>query len=300
MELCSQIDENQTIRAIGLSEQTRDQKPDMVFEQCSQRRKQRPEEAVPIEEEHVNIIEIIEFSCPYGRISHGQNTLELTYRHKHEKYARLAEELRQLSGKKVRVTVVIVSSMGAVWRQSLKDLKKMLKCDDRKLNKLGSNMSEAVIKGSLEIWRRDTGRRYMETGEQHEEIRNEIEMFEVQEKKGREGEESEERSEEENGGIEREPREEMDDQRQVIEVREMGEERNDEGRSNERNEDVGRNGVRDRGGQAESRQDREEEEQGEGCENGEKEEQRQDEKVGRLDEPADDEIEIESDDIGDG
>jgi hypothetical protein len=51
--------------------------------------------------EDANIIEIIEFSCRYGRISHGENTLELTYRHNHETYARLAEELRELRSKKV-------------------------------------------------------------------------------------------------------------------------------------------------------------------------------------------------------
>jgi hypothetical protein len=37
--------------------------------------------------------------------------------------------------------------------QSLKDLHKVLRCDDRELKKLGLRMSEAVIRGSMEIWR---------------------------------------------------------------------------------------------------------------------------------------------------
>jgi hypothetical protein len=86
----------------------------------------------------MNILEMIEFSYPEGRISHEQNTLELTYRHKHEKYTRLAEELRQPKGKKVWVTVRIIPSIGAIWRQSLKDLQKILKYDDRTSNKSGA------------------------------------------------------------------------------------------------------------------------------------------------------------------
>jgi hypothetical protein len=299
-ELCSQIDENQTIGVEGLSEQTRNQRPDMVFERCSQRRRQGPEEATPMGREDANIIEMIEFSCPYGRIANGQNTLELTYRHKHEKYTRLVEELKRLSGKKVRLTVVIISSMGAVWKQSLKDLQKLLKCDDRKLNKLGREMSEVVIKGSMEIWRRDTGGRYVEAREEHDVIRNEIEIIEEEENEGKQRGESEERSEEENGRIERDAMEEIQEEVQGMEVRGLIDETNDEGRRNERNEGVGDNEIRDREGQAERRHDRGEDEQGEEGENAEMKERRQKEKVGKVDEPADDDDEIESDDIGDG
>jgi hypothetical protein len=45
--------------------------------------------------------------------------------------------------------------MGAIYNQSLKDLQKVLGCTDRKMKKLGRRMSEAVIMGSMEIWRQN-------------------------------------------------------------------------------------------------------------------------------------------------
>jgi hypothetical protein len=46
--------------------------------------------------------------------------------------------------------------MGAVYVPSMKDLQKVLKCNDRELKKLGRRMSETVILGSMEIWRQTT------------------------------------------------------------------------------------------------------------------------------------------------
>jgi hypothetical protein len=46
--------------------------------------------------------------------------------------------------------------MGAVYMPSMKDLQKVLKCNDRELKKLGRRMSETVIVGSMEIWRQTT------------------------------------------------------------------------------------------------------------------------------------------------
>jgi hypothetical protein len=45
--------------------------------------------------------------------------------------------------------------MGVVHNQSLKDLQKMMGCTDQKIWKLGRKMSEAVIMGSMEIWRQN-------------------------------------------------------------------------------------------------------------------------------------------------
>jgi hypothetical protein len=50
------------------------------------------------------------------------------------------------------MTAMIVSSMGAVYLQSLKDLQKILRCSDQEMRKLGRKMSETVIAGSMEIW----------------------------------------------------------------------------------------------------------------------------------------------------
>jgi hypothetical protein len=43
--------------------------------------------------------------------------------------------------------------MGAVYKESLRDLQTVLKCNERELRKLGRKISETVIMGSMEIWR---------------------------------------------------------------------------------------------------------------------------------------------------
>jgi hypothetical protein len=68
----------------------------------------------------VKMMEIVEFSCPYGHISHRRNTLERVFKEKKRKYAELARELKRLRRDAVRVTAMIVSSMGAVYEKSLK------------------------------------------------------------------------------------------------------------------------------------------------------------------------------------
>jgi hypothetical protein len=99
------------------------------------------------------VIEIIEFSCSYGYMTQGENALKRVFEQKQRKYRQLAQELSNLRHERVRVTAVIVSSLGAVYMQSLKDLHTVSRCDDRQLKKLGWRMSEAVIRGSMEIWR---------------------------------------------------------------------------------------------------------------------------------------------------
>jgi hypothetical protein len=105
------------------------------------------------EGEEQKITEIPEFSCPYGGISHDRNTLEMTYEKKKVKSEELARTLSAHRHKKVRVTVVIVSSMGAIYRPSMKDLQKVLRCNDKEIKKVARQMSETLILGSLKIWR---------------------------------------------------------------------------------------------------------------------------------------------------
>jgi hypothetical protein len=64
-------------------------------------------------------------ACTYGCISHGRNTLEKVYEEKKAKYEELARELRTRRQEEVRVTAVIVSSMGALYGPSMKDLQKV-------------------------------------------------------------------------------------------------------------------------------------------------------------------------------
>jgi hypothetical protein len=83
------------------------------------------------------VIEIIEFSCPYGYMTQGENAPKRVFKQKQRKYRQLAQELSNLRHERIRVTAVIVSSLGAVSMQSLKDLQTVLRCDDRQLKKLG-------------------------------------------------------------------------------------------------------------------------------------------------------------------
>jgi hypothetical protein len=84
------------------------------------------------------------------------------YEKKKRKYANLTEELSRQRQEEIRVTAVIVSSIGAIYLQSLIDLQKVLRYSDQKMRKLGRKMSETVITGSIEIWRTNT--REIESG----------------------------------------------------------------------------------------------------------------------------------------
>jgi hypothetical protein len=85
-------------------------------------------------------------------VSNERNTLKAVYDLKNTKYERLAQELRRFRHEPVTVTVVIVSSMGAVYAPSLNLLRKVLKCNDRETRKLGKQLSDAALAGSLRIW----------------------------------------------------------------------------------------------------------------------------------------------------
>jgi hypothetical protein len=115
-DVTSEIRENTTIPDDGISQEVRDLRPDLVF---TRRENQR------------EVIEIIEFSCPYGYMTQGEKALKRVFEQKQRKYRQLAQELSNLTHDRVRVTAVIVSSLGAVYMHSLKDLHTVLRCDDR-------------------------------------------------------------------------------------------------------------------------------------------------------------------------
>jgi hypothetical protein len=115
-DITSEIRENTTILEDGLSQEIRDLRPNLVF-----RRRESQRE----------MIEIIEFSCPYGYMTQGENALKCVFEQKQPKYRQLAQELSILRHERVRVTAVIVSSLGPGYMQSLKDLHTVLRCDDR-------------------------------------------------------------------------------------------------------------------------------------------------------------------------
>jgi hypothetical protein len=66
-----------------------------VFERRSQRQGIGKNEKEVIEENEAKMLEIVEFSCTYGRISHERDTLEFTYQQKKSKYEGLSRQWEQ-------------------------------------------------------------------------------------------------------------------------------------------------------------------------------------------------------------
>jgi hypothetical protein len=99
-------------------------------------------------------MEILKFSCPYGYVSHERDTLATVYQQQKAKYSDLESALRELRQQPVNVTVIIVSSMGAVYSQSLKELRKILGRSSQEMHELGRRMLDAAITGSFKIWRK--------------------------------------------------------------------------------------------------------------------------------------------------
>jgi hypothetical protein len=124
----SEIHENAPVREPGLSERHKGLRPDMAFDRRTNEGK---------------VKEIIEFSCPDGRISHDRDTLETVYKREVARSQELAKELTAITG----------SSMGAVYAPSLKALSRILNHNAGELRKLGKKMSEAAVIGSMAIWR---------------------------------------------------------------------------------------------------------------------------------------------------
>jgi hypothetical protein len=100
-----------------------------------------------------NYTELIDISCPYGRITYGDSSLEKTYSAKITEYRESADELQQQRRFYTNIIPIIVSSIGAVYPPSLKALQTVLSCTDREIGVIGQRISEAAIAGSFDIWR---------------------------------------------------------------------------------------------------------------------------------------------------
>jgi hypothetical protein len=71
---------------------------------------------------------IIDISCPYGRISHGKNAPQKVCVDRLKKSGILARELKADRDISMAIIPVIVSPLGAVHEQSLKDLSLLFMC----------------------------------------------------------------------------------------------------------------------------------------------------------------------------
>lgn len=92
-----------------------------------------------------------EITIPYGGVSNGEEILVTRFKQKKSKYNDLVESL-EVAGFEVTYIVIVVSSLGALCRLSLKDLKKVV-TTDKKLRKIAEKISRAVIRLSFDIWK---------------------------------------------------------------------------------------------------------------------------------------------------
>jgi hypothetical protein len=139
-DILGQIYENTPIQVEGLSEATRNLRPDIWFFRRF---------------DEIEILEILEFSCPFGRLQNSKSTLTRAFEEKNTKYDNLASECANLLGRPrshVRITPIIISSLGAVLEESMKLLKIVLRCNETYLNKLATWLSEHAIMGSFKLW----------------------------------------------------------------------------------------------------------------------------------------------------
>jgi hypothetical protein len=105
--LHSAIDENTVIQEHGLSDEVRILRPDMNFVASSFAG-------------GALYTVLVDISCPDGRISYGESTLEKVYVEKLVKYGRLAREFETIRGMRVEIIPVIVSSLGRCTRSRSK------------------------------------------------------------------------------------------------------------------------------------------------------------------------------------
>jgi hypothetical protein len=200
----SPIGENVALHDEGLSEEVRRLRPDLNFV-ASERGEQ--------------FTVLIDISCPFGRISYGENTLDKVSLDKRAKYRELATELRRIRGMKVIIIPVIVSSLGAVHGKTLELLDQLLKGNVRETKVLGKKLSNAAIMGSFRLWRCYMENR-MRSGDQRNEpviVRREMRL--VVEEQERERVEQEQEQEEGDEELRARGREDVEE---VVEVRGEG------------------------------------------------------------------------------
>ena len=104
-----------------------------------------------------HMIHIIEFTCPYDHLKEGNiEAMEEAYQDKVNKYRNLITQCRSQFNMQADLTIIVVSSLGAIYKKSIKELKKLLSLSsDRlksKLNTLLRRMSIASCIGSYFIY----------------------------------------------------------------------------------------------------------------------------------------------------
>ena len=130
------IRQNQTVRITGLPTLT------------SEEGKLKPDITVILPEEII----LIEISCPYDTpTDENTSALDKTYNTKKNKYEELRRQCEELYRRRCKLYVVIVSSLGAIHKDTIMDLKHMfrIKKDQKTLKYITRKISTAAIIGSF-------------------------------------------------------------------------------------------------------------------------------------------------------
>jgi hypothetical protein len=135
-----EIGENTTMQSERLSDATRRLRPDLNFvlaSMCGTR-----------------FVVMMDISCPYGRIAHGENTVQKVSIDRLEKYEQMAQEVKEDRDMPVDIIPVIVSSIWVIHEQSPQDLGRRFLWGEKEMKRIGRRLSEAAVARSIEIWKR--------------------------------------------------------------------------------------------------------------------------------------------------
>ena len=98
---------------------------------------------------------IVEFSCVYANIGKDGNKLEFTYNQKVNKYTDLVKACEEKSKREVKLFVIIVSSLGAIYSKSIDEIQELLQITKRNrklLNTILRRISISACIGSYFIF----------------------------------------------------------------------------------------------------------------------------------------------------
>jgi hypothetical protein len=147
------IKQNSRIKPLGRSQELPDDtkilKPDIWFEQDG-------------------TLHIIEVTVPYAqqtqRFEHREgeeeevpdaeelSTLEVRRREKVAKYSKLVQDCKRIFGLECKLHIIVVSSLGAIPKETLTTLQKLLHCQPRTLSLWLKRLSVAAIRGSMVLF----------------------------------------------------------------------------------------------------------------------------------------------------
>ena len=103
-----------------------------------------------------NIINIVEITCPYDMIKdNNEETMTIAYNTKVNKYKDLINKCNEQFRRDTKLTIIVVSSLGAIYNKSIKQVKKLLRIRDnntKMLNNILRRMSTVSCIGSYFIY----------------------------------------------------------------------------------------------------------------------------------------------------